>query len=81
MTRTQTVLLLAVVALVSLLAGQAAWGVLAPPVRLGVSEAALLVRSVPEAVRWVALSAAWWVPCAIGTRRCRRSSCSVPSPA
>ncbi|MEM1118046.1 MAG: hypothetical protein AAF845_17775 [Bacteroidota bacterium] len=81
MTRLQTALLLVLVALGSLLLGRAVWSVLAPVAASGAGALAHALRSVPEAAWWIALSAVWWVPCALGTRSGCRSSCSISSAA
>ena len=80
MSRSQTVLVLTLIALVSLLAGQAMWATLAP----AASASLAVLATVPEwawhTVGWTALSAIWWLPCALGKRSCASRACA-PTPA
>ena len=79
LTRLQLFLLCALVALASFALAQAAWSALAPlaPAAVGLGAAAL--AAVPawvwHTLGWTAFSAIWWLPCALGGRRCAPSSC------
>lgn len=74
MTRLQTALLLTLLALASVMAVQASWEMVVPPLASAWHTLPALVGSVPGWVWWTVLGSVWWLPWAV--RGCGRSACA-----